>query len=240
MVPRIWEHKSAQPSDTPWMKASSGVTPRATLSSLRQRKSRARFSLLDEVRAFLQESITPPPIILLFCGFQPEELLALRIEDVEAGRLRIGEANKEKEKGQIASAKAEPEGPTRGLACRLTSLGICTRGLRTCLQGRSKGIPPSCTAYRIGNFLKHVMKPIAKAAGIADFDFRAMRSTASALLPGARHGQGDPRPNAARRPVNHPPLLSKSSPESPNLQRSVMKQGGKFSNETHIDLLMKG
>jgi len=38
------------------------------------------------------------------------------------------------------------------------------------------------TAYRVGNFLKRVLKPIAKTAGIADFDFRAMRSTASTLF----------------------------------------------------------
>ena len=34
----------------------------------------------------------------------------------------------------------------------------------------------------MGNFLKRVLKPIAKAAGIEDFDFRAMRSTASTLF----------------------------------------------------------
>jgi integrase len=38
------------------------------------------------------------------------------------------------------------------------------------------------TAYRVGNFLKRVLKPIAKSAGINDFDFRAMRSTASTLF----------------------------------------------------------
>ena len=38
------------------------------------------------------------------------------------------------------------------------------------------------TACRVGNFLKRVLKPIAKSAGIEDFDFRAMRSTASTLF----------------------------------------------------------
>jgi integrase len=38
------------------------------------------------------------------------------------------------------------------------------------------------TAYRVGNFLKRVLKPIAILAGIEDFDFRAMRSTASTLF----------------------------------------------------------
>src|SRR5215467_7521834 len=38
------------------------------------------------------------------------------------------------------------------------------------------------TAYRVGNFLKRVLKPLAKSAGIEDFDFRAMRSTSSTLF----------------------------------------------------------
>jgi len=40
------------------------------------------------------------------------------------------------------------------------------------------------TAYRVGNFLKRVLKPLAATAGIDDFDFRAMRSTASTLFQG--------------------------------------------------------
>jgi len=34
----------------------------------------------------------------------------------------------------------------------------------------------------VGNFLKRVLKPIAKSTGIDDFDFRAMPSTASTLF----------------------------------------------------------
>ncbi len=102
------------------------------------------------------------------------------------------------------------------------------------------------TAYRVGNFLKRVMKPIAKAAGIADFDFRAMRSTASTLF--QVHGtvketQGQMRhadPSTTLR------YYVKVIPENQHravadFERSVMKQGGKRRSKAKPGgLVMKG
>ena len=80
-----------------------GRNPARNLEFPKTAKSRARFYSLEEVRAFLVVSMGRENLvfrILLFCGLRPAELLALRIEDVEAGRLRIDEAVSEKEKGR--------------------------------------------------------------------------------------------------------------------------------------------
>ena len=124
--------------------------------------------------------------ILLFCGLRPAELLALRIEDVGANQLRIDEAVKEKEKGEkrIGETKTETSDAWVSVPPELA------RDLRAWVaKHRQKHDPKAFlfptttgTAYRVGNFLKRVLKPVAKTAGIADFDFRAMRSTASTLF----------------------------------------------------------
>src|SRR5205814_3806707 len=99
-------------------------------------KSRARFYSLEEVRAFLVVSTGRESLvfrILLFCGLRPAELLALRIEDVEAGRLRIDEAVSEKEKGQNRIGETNTESSDAWVSVPLTSLGLCMHG--------SRGIP---------------------------------------------------------------------------------------------------
>ncbi len=67
-------------------------------------------------------------------------MFPLRVDDLEAGILRIDEALKEAEKG---SARVGETG----------------------------------TPYRIGNYLKRVLKPIAKKAGIPDLTYQALRRT---------------------------------------------------------------
>jgi hypothetical protein len=54
-----------------------------------------------------------------------------------------------------------------------------------------------------GNFSKRVLKPIAKSAGIDDFDFRAMRSTASTLF--QTHGTVKDTQGQMRTPTRRPP-----------------------------------
>jgi integrase len=166
-----------------------GRNPARNLELPKTTKSRARFYSLEEVRGFLTVSTGRENLvfrILLFCGLRPAELLALRIEDVEAGRLRIDEAVKEKEKGQnrIGETKTESSDAWVSVPPDLA------RDLRAWVAKHPHKDNPKAflfptetgTAYRVGNFLKRVMKPIAKAAGIADFDFGAMRSTASTLF----------------------------------------------------------
>ncbi len=230
-----------------------GRNPARNLEFPKTTKSRARFYSLDEVRAFLAVSTGRENLvfrILLFCGLRPAELLALRIEDVEAGRLRIDEAVKEKEKGQnrIGETKTESSDAWVSVPPDLA------RDLHAWVAKHPHKDNPKAflfptetgTAYRVGNFLKRVMKPIAKAAGIADFDFRAMRSTASTLF--QVHGtvketQGQMRhadPSTTLR------YYVKVIPENQHravadFERSVMKQGGKRRSKAKPGgLLMKG
>jgi integrase len=242
-----------QPSNSPWMKASSGVTPRGNLKCRRPKKSRARFYSLAEVHAFLSVSTGRENLvfrILLFCGLRPAELLALRIEDVETDRLRIDEAVKEKEKGQnrIGETKTESSDAWVSVPPDLA------RDLRAWVAKHPHKEDPKAflfptatgTAYRVGNFLKRVLKPIAKTAGIADFDFRAMRSTASTLF--QAHGTVKETQGQMRHadPTTTLRYYVKVIPENQHkavadFERSVMKKGGKRRSKADPGgLLMKG
>ena len=88
------------------------------------------------------------------------------------------------------------------------------------------------TAYRVGNFLKRVLKPIAKSAGIEDFDFRAMRSTASTLF--QTHGSVKDTQGQMRHadPTTTLRYYVKVIPENQrkavaDFERAVMKRAGK-------------
>lgn len=88
------------------------------------------------------------------------------------------------------------------------------------------------TAYRVGNFLKRVLKPIAKSAGIEDLDFRAMRSTASTLF--QTHGAVKDTQGRMRHadPTTTLRYHVKAIPENQrkavaDFERSVMKKGAK-------------
>jgi integrase len=93
---------------------------------------------------------------------------------------------KEKEKGQnrIGETKTESSDAYVSLPPDLA------RDLRASIAVHPQRNDPKAflfptatgTAYRVGNFRKRVLKPVAKAAGISDFDFRAMHFTASTLF----------------------------------------------------------
>ena len=152
-------------------------------------KSRERFYSYAEMKRLLSVAAGRENLvfrILLFCGLRPAELLALRIEDVGPDQLRIDEAVKEKEKGanRIGETKTETSDAWVAVPPDLA------RDLKAWVAKHPHRHDPRAflfptatgTAYRVGNFLKRVLKPIAKSAGIDDFDFRAMRSTASTLF----------------------------------------------------------
>jgi integrase len=203
------------------------------------KKSRARFYTLDEMRALLSVSTGRENLIirvLLFCGLRPAELLALRIEDVEPDRLRIDEAIKEKEKGanRIGETKTATSDAWVAVPPDLA------RDLRGYVGKHPQKQDPKAflfptatgTAYRVGNFLKRVLKPIAKVAGITDFDFRAMRSTASTLF--QAHGTVKETQGQMRHadPTTTLRYYVKVIPENQHkavadFERSVMKKGGK-------------
>jgi len=194
--------------------------PARNLEFPKTAKSRARFYSLDEARAFLVVSTGRENLIfriLLFCGLRPAELLALRIEDIAAGRLRIDEAVKEKEKGQnrIGETKTESSDAWVSVPPDLV------RDLHAWVAKHHKDDPKAFlfptetgTAYRVGNFLKRVMKPTAKAAGIADFDFRAMRSTVST-------SKSSPR-------INPKPVVQKLAASLAGAKRRALQQAMEF------------
>jgi integrase len=166
-----------------------GRNPARKLELPKTQKSRERFYSFVEMKRLLSVAAGRENLvfrILLFCGLRPAELLALRIEDVGANQLRIDEAVKEKEKGanRIGETKTETSDAWVAVPPDLA------RDLKAWVAKHPQRHDPRAflfptatgTAYRVGNFLKRVLKPIAKSAGIADFDFRAMRSTASTLF----------------------------------------------------------
>jgi integrase len=230
-----------------------GRNPARKLEVPKTQKSRARFYSLAEVHAFLSLSTGRENLvfrILLFCGLRPAELLALRIEDVATDRLRIDEAVKEKEKGQnrIGETKTESSDAWVSVPPDLA------RDLRAWVAKHPHKEDPKAflfptatgTAYRVGNFLKRVLKPIAKTAGIADFDFRAMRSTASTLF--QAHGTVKETQGQMRHadPTTTLRYYVKVIPENQHkavadFERSVMKKGGKRRSKADPGgLLMKG
>ncbi len=166
-----------------------GRNPARKLELPKTQKSRERFYSSVEMKRLLSFAAGRENLIfriLLFCGLRPAELLALRIEDVGTDQLRIDEAVKEKEKGvnRIGETKTETSDAWVAVPPDLA------RDLNAWVAKHPQRHDPRAflfptvtgTAYRVGNFLKRVLKPIAKSAGIEDFDFRAMRSTASTLF----------------------------------------------------------
>lgn len=98
----------------------------------------------------------------------------------------------------------------------------------------------------MGNFLKRVLKPIAKSAGIEDFDFRAMRSTASTLF--QTHGTVKDTQGQMRHadPTTTLRYYVKVIPENQrkavaDFERCVMKSGAKRRSKAEPSRqLMKG
>jgi integrase len=163
--------------------------PARKLELPKTQKSRERFYSLSEMTRLLSVAEGRENLVLrvlLFCGLRAAELLALRIEDVGADQLRIDEAVKEKEKG----ANRIGETKTKTSDAWVAVPPDLARDLQAWVAKHPERHDPRAflfptvtgTAYRVGNFLKRVLKPIARSAGIEDFDFRAMRSTASTLF----------------------------------------------------------
>jgi integrase len=168
---------------------------RVELPSNRLRKPCGRFYSLDEVRRLLSAAASAAfrerLILRLFvvCGLRAQELFVLRVDDIEPGILRIDEALKETEKGaaRIGETKSTTSNGYVAISPELE------KELRTWLQIRNLGdayhqtaapapndllFPTEAgTPYRIGNYLKRVLKPIATAAGIPDFTYQALRRT---------------------------------------------------------------
>jgi integrase len=167
---------------------------RLELPSKRLRKPCGRFLSMDEVRRLLlkagEVSFRERLIVRLFVagGLRAQELFVLRVDDIDAGTLRIDEALKESEKGagRIGETKSTS---SNGYVAITPDL---EKELRLWLQVRRmgsnyhKGEPQpndllfpteSGTPYRIGNYLKRILKPIAVKAEIQGLTYQALRRT---------------------------------------------------------------
>ena len=179
------------------------------------RKPCERFFSLEEVRRLLSEAHGREHLILRIfvnCGLRPGELFALRENDVAPGKLLIDEAVKEKELG--AERLGEPK--TQGSkACVAISPGL-QEEIEIWIAARRQSRPYHTTAtstdsdllfpneagkaFRLGNYLKRVLKPVAEKAGIADLTYQALRRTC------ATHFSVEGGPKATQTQLRHTQL----------------------------------
>jgi len=151
-----------------------------------------RYYFLDEVQRLLSRAHGREHLVLrifINCGLRPGELFALREDDVEPGQLRIDEAVKEAECG------TKRIGSTKTVASK-AYVGISTglhEELEIWIAARRQKEPYHATAsatqsdllfpnergrpFRLGNYLKRYLKPLAKQAGIPDLTYQALRRT---------------------------------------------------------------
>jgi integrase len=156
------------------------------------RKPCERYYSLEEVRQLLSKAHGREHLVLrifINCGLRPGELFALREDDVEPGQLRIDEAVKEVECGnrRIGDTKTTGSrayvGISEGLQQELDIWIQARRQQRpyhaTASASTSDLLFPTenGTTFRLGNYLKRYLKPLAKKVGIADMTYQALRRT---------------------------------------------------------------
>jgi integrase len=150
--------------------------------------------------------------IFYVCGLRPGELFALRVDDVEPALLRIDEALKETEKGadRIGETKTESSNAYVSISEDLHKEITTWLSIRNMADPyhRNRALAPNDllfptevgTPYRIGNYLKRILKPIAAKAGIPDMTYRALRRTFATQF--QRHGS----PKDAQAQLRHSKL----------------------------------
>ncbi len=177
---------------------------RVELPGAKLRKPTKRSYTLDEMRRLLSRarsvSLREHLIVRIFyvCGLRPGELFALRVEDVEPKLLRIDEALKETEKGanRVGETKTSSSNAYVSISDDLYKEITLWLSIRNMADPYHRSHPPAPndllfptetgTPYRIGNYLKRVLKPIAVTAGIPDMTYRALRRTFATEF--QRHG----------------------------------------------------
>jgi integrase len=161
-----------------------------------------RFYTLAEVRRLLLHAYGREHLVLrifINCGLRPGELFALRENDIEAGRIRIDQAVKEVERGDRRMGDTKTTGScayvamSRGLQEELEMWMAARRQQATYHRNASSGLSdllfPSetGTTFRLGNYLKRYLKPLAKEVGIADMTYQALRRTCATHF--QKHGK---------------------------------------------------
>jgi len=177
-------------------------------TKLLKKKPCERFYSVEEAHRILSAATGREHLalrILLVCGLRAQELLALRDDDVMRTALRIDEAIKEKEKGEKRLGETK-SATSNGYVC--ISEGLYTE-IQNWIAVRPAPAAPGSpflfatdrgTPFRIGNYLKRHLKPIARKAGIKDFTFQAMRRTC------ATHFQRHGNPKDAQAHLRHSQL----------------------------------
>jgi integrase len=139
-----------------------------------------RFLSLDEVRRLVAAATGRERLVLrllVLCGLRPGEVLALRTDDIEPGRLRIDEAVKDQEQGirRIGRPKTDDSDGYVAISADLE------RELREWASTRKPGSlmfsTEVGTTWRVGNYLKRVLKPLAVSVGITDLTHQCLRRT---------------------------------------------------------------
>jgi integrase len=188
------------------------------LPGAKLRKPTKRSFTLDEMRRLLagarSVSLRDHLIVRIFyvCGLRPGELFALRVDDVEPKLLKIDEALKETEKGadRLGETKTTNSNAYVSISDDLykeITLWLSIRSMADPYH-RNRPLEPNGllfpsetgTPYRIGNYLKRVLKPIAATAGITDMTYRALRRTFATEF--QRHGS----PKDAQAQLRHSKL----------------------------------
>jgi integrase len=191
---------------------------RVELPGAKLRRPTKRSYTLDEMIRLLSGarsfSLREHLIVRIFyvCGLRPGELFALRVDDVEPKLLRIDEALKETEKGadRVGETKTSSSNAYVSISDDLyteITLWLSIRNMADPYH-RNRPLPPNDlifpteagTPYRIGNYLKRILKPIAANAGIPDMTYRALRRTFATEF--QRHGS----PKDAQAQLRHSKL----------------------------------
>jgi integrase len=165
------------------------------------RKPCERYYTLEEVRRLLSHAHGREHLVLRIffnCGLRPSELFALREDDVEPRQLRIDESVKEFERGDRRIGETKTTGSRayvgigKGLQEELDMWIHARRQQRpyhTAAASSSDLLFPSetGTTFRLGNYLKRCLKPLAKKAGIPDLTYQALRRTCATHF--QKHGK---------------------------------------------------
>jgi len=142
-----------------------------------------RFLELSEVHALLEAAEGRERLILrlfLVCGFRPAELFALRVDDVEAGQIRVDEAIKQAEKGADRLGDPKTDGSKAYVATSRaldTEVAAWLKGLPDAMPGAWLFPSERGTPIRPENHLKRVLQPLAEMVGIKDLTYQALRRT---------------------------------------------------------------
>lgn len=184
-----------------------------------------RFLLIDEIRGLLAQLEGRDRLVvrlLVECGFRPAELFALRWDDLYGSFLRVDETAR--------NGKVKHSAKNRGSQAYVPVSGALLEALDVMRAETSPAetdfLFPSerGTPIHYGNFLRRVLKPAAKRAGISDVTFQALRRTCSThilSMGNVKDAQRLLRHNSPLTTLKH---YAKSIPESLTLAVEAFSQ----------------